>query len=293
MRRCHTPVLLFLVTICSGCAPINPPGAPQGESYPHLFLGNPSNASEDSRQKDNFLMRKKYFALSYNNNRGTPNWVSWRVTKDDLGDAPRKPVFDTDNDLPEGFQRITHKDYNGSGFDRGHMCPHSDRAANQEMSFSTFIMTNIIPQAPKVNQKTWAELEIYLRNQVKHGHAAYIIAGPDGKGGTGKEGFKETIAGGRVVVPAKCWKIAVLAQHDQADDLSKFTARTRVIAVMMPNDESIDTHWAKYRVSVREIEKQTGYTFFDRLPADAAIALKDEVDSVRISHSSHPGGTEE
>jgi len=31
----------------------------------------------------------KYFALRYNNDKGTPNWVSWRATKEDLGDARR------------------------------------------------------------------------------------------------------------------------------------------------------------------------------------------------------------
>ena len=50
-------------------------------------------------------MVKPYYALSYNSTKGTPNWVSWRVTEADLGEAPRKDDFDTDVDLPSSFYR--------------------------------------------------------------------------------------------------------------------------------------------------------------------------------------------
>src|SRR5258706_8101949 len=128
---------------------------------PNLLLGNPSSATPDPGSPDNYLIVKPYFVLSYNNSNGTPNWVSWRVAVSDLGDAPRKPTFDPDTTLPQGFKVIIHKDYSSSGFDRGHLCPHGDRSANQEMSFSTFVMTNIIPQAPNVNEKAWAQMESY------------------------------------------------------------------------------------------------------------------------------------
>ena len=42
-------------------------------------MGNPSNATEECNA-DNYLMAKPYFALSYNNSKGTPNWVSWHLT---------------------------------------------------------------------------------------------------------------------------------------------------------------------------------------------------------------------
>jgi len=120
----------------------------------NLLLGNPSGANAGDR--NNYLMVKPYFVLSYDNDKCEPNWVSWRVTDADLGDAPRKQVFDPDGDLPVGFNVVKTSDYSGFGFDRGHMCPHSDRAANIDLSYSTFVMTNVIPQAPNVNQKAWA-----------------------------------------------------------------------------------------------------------------------------------------
>jgi len=134
------------------------------EGAVNMLLGNPSGAVADPASRDNYLMVKRHYALSYNDSKGTPNWVSWRVTKYDLGDAPRKRQFDPDGDLASGFYRVTHRDYTGGGFDRGHMCPHSDRANSQEASFATFVMSNIIPQAPNVNQGAWAQLEDYTRD---------------------------------------------------------------------------------------------------------------------------------
>jgi endonuclease G, mitochondrial len=38
-----------------------------------LLMGNPSQASPDPSQKDNFLVNKAFFALSYHHGKGTPN----------------------------------------------------------------------------------------------------------------------------------------------------------------------------------------------------------------------------
>src|SRR4051812_13664854 len=69
---------------------------------PHLMMGNPTQASAKPKQKNNFLVAKPFYALSYNNVKGTPNWVSWRLTKADLGNARRFP-FKPDTNLPAGF----------------------------------------------------------------------------------------------------------------------------------------------------------------------------------------------
>src|SRR5215218_906013 len=69
-----------------------PPQAPAGPVN-HLAMGNPSGATDDESNRDNFLMRKPYFDLSYNNANGTPNWVSWCLKDGDLGTAKRADQF--------------------------------------------------------------------------------------------------------------------------------------------------------------------------------------------------------
>lgn len=252
-------------------------------SNPNLLLGEPSGATTDPSNRDDYLMVKPYYALSYNNDKGTPNWVSWQVTEQDLGDAPRKQVFDSDSTLPIGFKIVTSRDYSGSGFDRGHMCPHSDRAANQDMSFSTFVMTNSIPQAPNVNRKAWAQLETYCRELVRRHNHLYVMSGPIGQGGTGGRGFKESLAGGKVTVPAECWKIAVVVEEGGGDDLARISMGTRVIAVDMPNDQTqVGEEWASFRTSPAQIEQKTGLHFFTNVRPDIAAALRQRVDDVPI-----------
>src|SRR5664279_3874984 len=57
---------------------------------PNLKMGNPSGAASGG-DKNNYLLVKTFYALSYNNAKGTPNWVSWRLSKDDIGSFPRVP----------------------------------------------------------------------------------------------------------------------------------------------------------------------------------------------------------
>jgi endonuclease G len=256
----------------------------------NLALGNPSRAAPDPADKDNCLLAKRYYALSYNNAKGTPNWVSWCLRKEDLGSAARAEFY-PDPDLPRGFKHVTPHDYTGSGFDRGHMCPRSDRTSTPEAAEATFAMTNIIPQAPHVNQKAWADLEDYCRDLVRHKHVVlYTVAGPAGKGGAGTKGAADAIAGGKVAVPAKCWKVVLVVEGGVggASDAAKVGPRARLIAVVMPNDQSVGHGWAKYRTNAREVEALSGYRFFDRVPADVLGPLKAAVDAEHIPASRHP-----
>ena len=55
----------------------------------HLLLGNPSNATPDVANENNYLMTKPQYSLSYNRSRATANWVSWRLDASWIGTAPR------------------------------------------------------------------------------------------------------------------------------------------------------------------------------------------------------------
>lgn len=252
-----------------GPAP-TPAPAPAPDANRNMALGNPSGAAHDPAQPTNYLIERPQYALSYNRDRGTPNWVSWQVRASDLGDVGRSPTFVSDGDLPAGWPRVTLDDYTGSGYDRGHMCPSGDRTATTKDNAATFILTNVIPQAPDNNRGTWEHLEAYSRTLVNQGHTLYIIAGGDGTNGT--------IAKGKVAVPRYTWKIVVVLPKG-ASAISSITADTPVIAVRIPNGlgEKLGD-WDQYRVTVDAIEAATGYHFFSALPPDIQKALKSRID---------------
>ncbi len=56
----------------------------------YLALGNPSNATNNTSNADNYLMVNNAYALSYNNGKGTANWVAWRISETDFGAAERQ-----------------------------------------------------------------------------------------------------------------------------------------------------------------------------------------------------------
>lgn len=279
-------VLLYLRSREQAQPPPGPPSHPSAaDASAHLAMGNPSGATDAAADRNNYLIRKPEYALSYHDGKGTANWVSWRLREGDFSPAPRKDEFHPDEALPRGFHRVRPGDYAGSGFDRGHLCPNGDRMGDPVAAKATFAMTNMIPQAPHCNQKAWADLEEYCRDLVgKKSQTLYIVAGPQGVGGTGSKGPADAIAGGRVTVPAKCWKVVLALENatGTADDATRVGPGARVFAVVMPNDQTVTHGWAKYRTSAREVEQMTGYTFFDRVPAAAIDPLKDRVDDERI-----------
>ncbi len=237
---------------------------------PHLLLGNPSGATPDPANRTNYLMLKPYFALSYNDANGTANWVSWRLTRADLGEAPRRPEFESDRDLPRGFKRVTHRDYSGSGFDRGHLCNSKDRTNNRTNNAATFNMTNILPQRPGNNQGPWKALEDFSRALARQNQELYIVAGGYGS--------LRTIAGGKVNVPKTFWKVIVVLPKGD-DDLSRIGADARAIAVCMPNRNSIRrNNWRRYVTTIRNVEAATGFDFLSELSAEIQDAVENRRD---------------
>ncbi len=260
---------------------VNPPDTTGSvEDNSSLLMGNPSTAIADVLEPNNYLLEKTYYSMSYSRDRGTPNWVSWHVSSSDLGSTPRQDDYRSDNTLPSGWYRVQSSSYSGSGFDRGHNCPSGDRTASVAANSSTFLMTNMIPQAPVNNQQTWNNLEGYTRDLVDAGNEVYVICGAYGSGGTGSNGgLTYTINNGRVTVPSNIWKVIVVIP-DGNNDLSRVGTNTRVIAVNTPNTNSVSTNWKSYRTSVDAIEAATGYDLLSSVPANVQSAIEAAIDNL-------------
>jgi endonuclease G len=253
--------------------------APVINDNDHMYFGNPSNAAFLTDSINNYLIRKDYYAVSYSRDRGTPNWVSWHLFSNDIGSTPRQDDFREDITLPAGWYQVTNASYTSSGFDRGHNCPSGDRTSTLAANSATFLMTNMIPQAQYNNQIVWTGMEDSLRRLVTQGNELYIIMGSYGMGGTGNGGYKTTIDGGRVTVPSNIWKIAIVIANGN-NDSARFTTNTRVIAVDVPNTNTLFSSWKNYRTSVDAIEAATGYDLISRMPVLLQAALEARVDNL-------------
>jgi DNA/RNA endonuclease G (NUC1) len=263
----HLPAdYVWSFTVATGAAPPYPPDV-------HLTMGNPSGAASDP---NNYLMMKPEYALSYNRDLGRPNWVSWHLTPEWFGTLTRVDTFRPDPQVPPDWYRVQSFDFEFSGFDRGHMTPNADRDLETSIPINqaTYLMSNMVAQAPDNNQGPWANLENYLRSVVGNDRTnltseIYVISGPAGAGGVGSNGgMTTTLAGGHVTVPAYTWKVALVLPYG-SDDVNRVTCSTRTIAVIMPNVQGIRTtdpnDWQSYLTTVDRVEALTGLDLFSNV----------------------------
>jgi endonuclease G len=251
-----------------------------------MLLGNPDGATNAEANREHYLMTRPEYALSYNDELHFPNWVSWRLIAEDIGDVERGQ-FQPDPDLPASFNHITTSDYVRSGYDRGHNCPSKDRSATREQNDAVFYMTNITPQAHGMNAGPWERLESFCRTLAEEGNELYITCG---------HGFSSpthgTIGRDQIAVPDFGWKVVVVVPPGPGDPISRITPQTRVIAVKMPNISTISRQdWQRFVVTAAEIEKDTGLRLFTNLPADVADPLRNKLDTSRAGAGLFgPGG---
>lgn len=271
---------LVIALIVGGIILINRPKEPTGTQpflppvvgNVHLTMGIPSKATRDIQNANDYLIddNQRPYALSYNNTKRIPNWVSWQLNKSWLGTAPRTNDFRADPTLPKGWYQVKSSDYNGSGYDRGHMAPSADRAKDTATNSATFLMTNIVPQTPDNNRDVWESLESESRRLANQGKELYIIAG-----GVGEKG---TFGAAKISIPASTWKVIVVLDKPGLR-AANVTNKTRVIAVDVPNIQGIkDKTWRDFRVSVDQLEAKTGYNFLTNVPEAVQTAIESRVD---------------
>jgi endonuclease G, mitochondrial len=272
--------ILSIVLVLGACRhPEIPFGGDKSQNI-NLSMGNPSQATTNSSNSENYLIVRPQYALSYAKNKGIPNWVAWELNAGWLGDAHRVGKFAPDDELPAGWDRVKPSDYTGSGFDRGHMTNSEDRSRSPEDNIPTFLMTNIIPQAPDNNQGVWVQLENYSRQLARSGKELFIISGGHGQGGIGSKGLKATVGRGKVVVPAVTWKVILVLDKPNAG-VAGVDRNTRTIAVIIPNKQGVrDDPWRQYLTSVQEVEKLTGYQFFTNVPAEIRSVINTRIDAM-------------
>ncbi|GAA4325128.1 DNA/RNA non-specific endonuclease [Flaviaesturariibacter amylovorans] len=281
-------VLLLTITACDKKKTITdePVPAPVALADNHpLLLGNPTDARRSAQFSENYLMEEPTYAIAYSASRGIPVWAAWHLSSEEQGPVNRQDDFRENPNLPASWYDVRPADYSSTTFDRGHNVPSEDRTASIAANSSTFLMTNMIPQAPQFNQGPWANMETYIRSQIGTTTEAYIYMGNYGVGGVGTNGVvSNAISSGNVTVPKNVYKIVVFMPKG-GDDANRIDTSARVLAVDMPNDNrlyptgSSATAWQSYKVPIDSIEARLAragrpHTFLGAVHADVRNYLR-------------------
>ena len=221
----------------------------------------------DNDASNDVIIARKQYTISYNPQRGGPNWVSWDLSATHLGSRNRCNCYSADTALVRlgyGDYMYTTLDYIGSGYDRGHMEPSADQTTTDGENATTFFLTNFLPQKHGLNAGPWEDLENELRDSVRAGREAYVIAGGIFTGGTGLGTVNNA---GTIAIPDSTWKIVVMMPAGEGLDNVTSASDVNVFAVNMPNvDNPGSNDWRNFRTTVAKIQKSTGYDFLSSLP---------------------------
>lgn len=120
------------------------------------------------------------FAILHSGESKTPVLVAQRLNRASVADTGEKRTnrFFADARL-RSTERASLDDYQGSGYDRGHMAPAGDMPTAQAMAQS-FSLANMVPQAPAHNRGAWAtSVEASTRKYAARASGdVYVITGP-------------------------------------------------------------------------------------------------------------------
>ena len=110
------------------------------------------------------ILDKEFFQVCYDYNLKAPKAVSYTLYGDLVNETniEKKPSFKIDREIEKAY-RASSSDYRKSGYDRGHLANDASFDWSQESLVSTYKLSNIIPQARKVNRYTWIKAERYAR----------------------------------------------------------------------------------------------------------------------------------
>ncbi len=205
----------------------------------------------DLQNRQEIRIRHTGYTVSYNNAYKTPHWVAWELTRQETkGSEERKNKFMPDPELPE--PRAEHSDYTNSGYDRGHMAPAADMKWSEQAMEESFYMSNICPQNRKLNRDDWGDLEEACRGWARKYGTVYIACGPiyDRKN-------PERIGQHRIAVPDRFFKVVLI-----------YNRKNPIAMGFLFENKAHHQTLEKYMVSVDQVEAETGYDFFSRLPDD-------------------------
>ena len=216
----------------------------------HLRLGKPQAVYERVREG---------YVAAQDGRLKIPMWVQYEISPEELnGPIDRTDDFQPDTSVPSGY-RAEIKDYEGSGYDRGHMAPAQDMDRNYRTMAESFYLTNMAPQiGDGFNRHLWKDLEAAVRGWVAQRGTLTVITGPIFEVNDGLVSY-EVIGDGNVAVPTHFYKIIV--------DVNS-TGYISTLAFVIPNEDISGHHYSEYLDSIDAIESATGLDFLSALSGE-------------------------
>jgi endonuclease G len=154
-------------------------------------------------------------------------------------------------------------DYDGFGYDRGHLAPSADFKWSQKALSESYFYSNMSPQLPSFNRERWADLEGLIRGYIYENNRPLIIyTGPVLKDSLKK--LKRSTNG--ISIPEQFFKVVV-----------DFEAK-KGIAYLMPQGENSSYPVEYFATTIDEVEAITGIDFLHHIDEQTETLLEGQKD---------------
>ena len=169
----------------------------------------------------------------------------------------RTDTFRPDYRIPEQF-RADLVDYEGSGYDRGHLVASANQQEVELQNSETFLLSNMTPQKPGFNRGIWKSLEEEIRrlNAKPKVLETYVICGPIFYFDQPVEWIgTEDDNGVTLPIPNAYFKSVLIEKN---------TGTLNMWSFMMPNEPTDDPLDA-FQVETTKVEQYAGIKLWDGL----------------------------
>ena len=158
---------------------------------------------------------------------------------------------------PQGGSSYSHS--------RGHQLPSADRLASDADNATTFYYTNMTPQLQSLNGGTWASLEDNITNKWICEDTLYVVTGAHFEQGANYDYAWDSKGMGKpCAVPTHYYKVILRTKSGESGKWVGNCSASELQCVGFWFEHAAKA--PRQTMSVAEIEKKTGHTFFPNVP---------------------------
>lgn len=203
------------------------------------------------------------YAMLYDKKYKMAYWVAYPLHASYIGSSGRSDAWAFDPSISSSDQVDLSSSF-GNGYDRGHQIPSGDRTASRDLNATTFYYSNMTAQVSSMNQGIWNNLEQQVRTWTAQSDTLYVVTGAAIKTATDQN---ITYSKGSAI-PKYYYKALAMKKGN-----TYYTIGFRIDNQIIPSGNNYNT----YRVSVSDLEKETGYTFFPKLSTDVKATVDNTI----------------
>lgn len=209
------------------------------------------------------------YSILFDTKNRIPYWVAFPMHPAYMDSGNRTDDWNYDPTIPTKDQPVLYSGWDSKTLNRGHLLASADRNATRNINKTTFYFTNMAPQNGTMNGGIWAQLEEKVRVWSKQTQydTLYVVTGCILPESPETLTYVKDNNGVQSAVPKYLYKALLRKKKSNG-------TYTSIVFKMENADTKIPYSDSRNIISVTDLEKETGFTFFPNLPENVAGTVK-------------------